>query len=140
LSSIVDIENELVEDFGLFEDWEGKYDYLIGLGKELPLIDEKYKTDEYLVRGCQSKVWLFASHEGDRVFYTADSDAIITKGLVGLMVKVLNGQKASDITNAELGFIDKIGLKEHLSPTRSNGLVSMIKQMKLYALVLSNKT
>lgn len=137
MASISEIENEIVDDFDLFDDWEGKYEYLIELGKDLPLIDEKYRTDEYIVRGCQSRVWLHASHEGDKVFYTADSDAIITKGLVGLMIKVLNGQKASDIAHAELGFIDKIGLKEHLSPTRSNGLLSMIKQMKLYALALN---
>ncbi len=136
MSSIADIEKEITEDFELFDDWEGKYEYLIGLGKDLPLIDEKFKTDEYIVRGCQSRVWLHASHDGNRVFYTADSDAIITKGLVALMIKVLNGQKAEDIAKAELGFIDKIGLKEHLSPTRSNGLVSMVKQMKLYALAL----
>jgi cysteine desulfuration protein SufE len=139
MSTIAEIENEIVEDFELFDDWEGKYDYLIGLGKDLPLIDEKYKTDEYLVRGCQSRVWLHASHEGNRIFYTADSDAIITKGLVALMVKVLNGQKAENIAKAELGFIDKIGLKEHLSPNRSNGLASMIKQMKLYAIAMGKE-
>jgi cysteine desulfuration protein SufE len=137
MASIEEIEQEIIEDFELFDDWEGKYDYLIGLGKDLPLIDEKYKTDEYLVRGCQSRVWLQARYEDGQVFYTADSDAIITKGLVSLMVKVLNGQKTEDITNAELNFIDKIGLKEHLSPNRSNGLASMIKQMKLYAFALN---
>lgn len=137
MAPITEIENEIIEDFELFDDWEGKYDYLISLGKDLPIIDKKYKTDEYIVRGCQSRVWLHAGHEGSNVFYTADSDAIITKGLVALMIKVLNGQKAEDIAKAELSFIDKIGLKEHLSPTRSNGLSSMIKQMKLYALALS---
>lgn len=136
MSSIKEIENEIVEDFELFDDWEGKYEYLIGLGKDLPLIDDKYKTDEYLVRGCQSRVWLHASHQGEKVYYTADSDAIITKGLVALMIKVLSGQKANEIAKADLGFIDRVGLKEHLSPTRSNGLASMIKQMKLYALAL----
>jgi len=138
MSTITEIENEIIEDFDLFDDWEGKYDYLIGMGKDLPLINEQFKTDEYLVRGCQSRVWLYATHEGNRVFFTADSDAIITKGLVGLMIKVLSGQKAEDITNAELTFIDKIGLKEHLSPNRSNGLASMIKQMKLYAVAIKN--
>lgn len=138
MSTISYIENEIIEDFELFDDWEGKYDYLIGMGKELPLIDEQYKTDEFLIRGCQSRVWLNANYENDRVFFTADSDAIITKGLVGLMIKILSGQKAEDIINAELGFIDKIGLKEHLSPTRSNGLASMIKQMKMYALAIKN--
>lgn len=137
MASIADIENEIVEDFELFDDWEGKYDYLIGLGKDLPLIDEKYKTDEYLVRGCQSRVWLHAGHEGDKVFFTADSDAVMTKGMVGLLIKILSGQKAEDIVNAELGFIERIGLKEQLSQGRSNGLASMIKQMKLYALALS---
>lgn len=139
MSSIAEIENEIVEDFELFDDWEGKYEYLISLGKDLPKINDQYKTDEYLVRGCQSRVWLHASHEGDKVFYTADSDAIITKGLVGLMIRILSGQKADDIAKADLGFIDKIGLKEHLSPIRSNGLASMIKQMKLYALAISGK-
>lgn len=138
MSTISDIEKEIIEDFELFDDWEGKYDYLIGMGKELPLIDEQYKTEEFLIRGCQSRVWLNANYEKDRVFFTADSDAIITKGLVGLMIKILSGQKAEDIINADLGFIDKIGLKEHLSPTRSNGLASMIKQMKMYALALKN--
>ena len=137
MASIAEIENEIIEDFELFDDWEGKYDYLIGLGKDLPLIDIKYKTEEYIVRGCQSRVWLHAGNEKDKVFYTADSDAIITKGLVALMIKVLNGQKAEDIAKAELGFINKIGLKEHLSPTRSNGLSSMIRQMKLYALAFN---
>lgn len=138
--SISEIENEIIEDFELFDDWEGKYDYLIGLGKDLPLIDEKYKTDEYLVLGCQSRVWLHAGHEADKVFFSADSDAVMTKGMVGLLVKILNGQKADDIVNAQLGFIDKIGLKEQLSQGRSNGLASMIKQMKLYALALSKNS
>lgn len=139
MSTIKEIEKEIIEDFELFEDWEGKYNYLIDLGKDLPMIHSMYKNEEYIVRGCQSRVWLHASNEGDKVFYTADSDAIITKGLVALLIKVLNGQKAEDIAKAELGFIDKIGLKEHLSPTRSNGLASMIKQMKLYALALNQK-
>jgi len=133
MATIEEIENEIVEDFELFDDWEGKYEYLISLGKDLPLIDEKYKTDENLIRGCQSRVWLHAEQRDNKVYFTADSDAIITKGLVGLMVKVLSGQTPNDITNAPLNFLDKIGLKEHLSPTRSNGLASMIKQMKLYA-------
>ena len=137
MGTIAEIEKEIIEDFELFEDWEGKYEYLIGLGKDLPLIHSMYKNEEYIVRGCQSRVWLHASNEDDKVFYTADSDAIITKGLVALLIKVLNGQKPEDIAKAELGFIDKIGLKEHLSPTRRNGLASMIKQMKLYALALN---
>jgi cysteine desulfuration protein SufE len=137
MPTIQEIEQEIIEDFELFDDWEGKYDYLIGLGKDLPLIDERYKTDEYLVRGCQSRVWLNAYHEGNQVFFKADSDAIMTKGMVALLVKILSGQTAQDIVDTELQFIDKIGLKEQLSQNRSNGLISMIKQMKLYALALS---
>lgn len=136
MKSIAEIENEIVEDFELFDDWEGKYDYLIGLGKDLPAMDAQYKTEENLVRGCQSRVWLHASHAGDQVFFTADSDAVMTKGMVALLIKILDGQKAEDIVHADLGFIEKVGLKEQLSQGRSNGLVSMIKQMKLYALAL----
>lgn len=137
MGSIVDIENEIVEDFELFDDWEGKYEYLISLAKDIPLIDESLKTDDKLVRGCQSRVWLHPEFKEGKVYFTADSDAIITKGLVALMISVLSGQKPEDIVKAELTFVDRIGLKEHLSPTRSNGLVSMIKQMKLYALAYS---
>lgn len=116
-----------------------KYEYIIQLGKEVPLIDEQYKTDEYIIKGCQSKVWLFPEIKDGKVYFTADSDAIITKGLVSLMVKVLSGHSAKEIVDADLYFVDKIGLKEHLSPTRANGLLSMIKQMKLYALALQVK-
>ena len=133
-------EQEIIEDFELFEDdWEAKYEHLIEMGKDLPLIDENLKTEDRLIKGCQSRVWLQTDLKDEKVIYTADSDAIITKGIVAMMVKVLSNQKADDIINAELSFIDKIGLKEHLSPTRANGLVSMIKQMKLDALALSNK-
>lgn len=136
---INEIEGEIVEEFSLFDDWMGKYEYLIELGKSLPLIDEQYKTDDLLVKGCQSKVWLHAEMKDGTVVFTADSDAIITKGLVSLLVNVLNNHSPDEIINAELGFIDEIGLKEHLSPTRSNGLVSMIKQMKLYALAFKTQ-
>lgn len=139
MKSIVEIENEIIEDFELFEDWEGKYDYLISMGKDLPIIDEKYKTEEYLIKGCQSKVWVNATESNDKIYFTADSDAIITKGIVGLLIHVLSGQSAKDIMDAKLEFIEKIGLKEHLSPSRSNGLVGMIKQMKLYAIAFQNK-
>jgi cysteine desulfuration protein SufE len=135
--NIQEIENEIVDEFELFgDDWEGKYEHLIELGRSLPLIEEKYKTDDRLIKGCQSRVWLHSEIKDGKVIYTADSDAIITKGLVALMVRVLSGQKPEDIVNADLTFINKIGLKEHLSPTRANGLVSMIKQMKLDAYTL----
>lgn len=137
--TIKEIQDELIEDFSFFEDWMAKYEYIIQLGKELPLIDESHKVDDLLIKGCQSRVWLHAQYVDDKVFFTADSDAIITKGLVSLMIKVLSGQRAEDIVSADLYFIDEIGLKEHLSPTRANGLVAMVKQMKLYALALSAK-
>lgn len=135
--NLSDIENEIVEEFELFgDDWEGKYEHLIELGKSLPKIKEEYKTDDRLIKGCQSKVWLHSQKQGGEIVYTADSDAIITKGMVALMVRVLSHQKADDILKADLDFINKIGLTEHLSPTRANGLLSMIKQMKLDALAL----
>ena len=140
--SIQQKEQALVEDFELFDDWADRYEHLISLGKALPLIDPKYKTDDYVVRGCQSKVWLNAELKDDKVVYTADSDAVITKGIVGMLVDVLSNETPDEILNAQLQFIDKVGLKEHLSPTRSNGLVSMIKEMKSYALgfkALANK-
>lgn len=137
--TINEIQEELIEDFSFFDDWMAKYEYIIQLGKELPLIDEAHKIDDLLIKGCQSRVWLHAEYTDDKVFFTADSDAIITKGLVSLMIKVLSGQRAEDIVNANLYFIDDIGLKEHLSPTRANGLVAMVKQMKLYALALNAK-
>lgn len=136
--TIAEIENEIVEEFELFgDDWEGKYEHLIELGKSLPKIKEEYKTEERIIKGCQSKVWLHSQKEGDKIVYTADSDAIITKGMVALMIRVLSNQKPRDIVSANLDFINKIGLTEHLSPTRANGLVSMIKQMKLDAMALS---
>lgn len=131
--TIQQIQNELIEDFSLFDDWTQRYEYLIELGKSLPLIDEKYKTEEYLIKGCQSQVWLHAEEEDGKLIFTADSDAIITKGIVALLIRVFSHQTPENILNADVSFIDKIGLKDHLSPTRANGLVSMIQQMKQYA-------
>ncbi len=129
----------VIEEFSVFDDWMDRYAYLIDLGKELPAIDETYKQENYLIKGCQSRVWLNSSFENGLVYFTADSDAIITKGIVGLLIRVLSGLPASDIMNADLYFVDKIGLRENLSPTRSNGLNSMIKQMKMYALAYHTK-
>jgi len=132
---IEEIETEIVEEFELFgDDWEGKYEHLIDLGKHLPLIEKQYKTDDRLINGCQSKVWLHSELKDEKVVFTADSDAMITKGIVALMIRVISGHTADEIINAQLKFINTIGLIEHLSPTRSNGLVSMLKQMKLDAL------
>ncbi|GER58839.1 SufE family protein [Patiriisocius marinus] len=131
--SIESIQQDLVEEFEMFDDWMQRYEYMIDLGKSLPLIDDTQKTDDKIIKGCQSKVWLDASLDGDKVTFTADSDAIITKGIIAILIRVFNNQKPQDILNAEMSFIDDIGLKEHLSPTRANGLVSMIKQLKMYA-------
>jgi cysteine desulfuration protein SufE len=131
--SINEAEKELVEEFDLFTDWMEKYEHIIDIGKTTPLIDAKYKDENHIIKGCQSQVWLHSEMEGDKIYYSADSDAIITKGLVGLIIRVLSGHKPEEILDAKMEFIDKIGLKEHLSPTRSNGLVAMIKQMKLEA-------
>ncbi len=127
-------EQDIVEEFSMFDDWMGKYEYLIELGKDLPLIEEAYKTDDYKIHGCQAQVWLRAAFRDDKVYYKADSDAFITKGLISLLVRVLSDQPPADIAHAQLGFLDQIGLKEHLSATRKNGLGAMVKQMKLYAL------
>ena len=126
--SIEEIQEEIIEEFAMFDDWMQKYDYLIELSKDIPLISEEYRLNENLIKGCQSKVWLHAGHINGKVIYTADSDAIITKGIAALLIRVLSEQKAEDILENEMYFIDAIGLKEHLSMTRSNGLVSMIKQ------------
>jgi cysteine desulfuration protein SufE len=137
---IKEIEKEIIEEFAFFgDDWEGKYEHLIEMGKSLPLISSELKTEERIIKGCQSKVWMHAELKEGKVIYTADSDAIITKGMIALIIRVLSGQKPEDILSAELQFINEIGLTEHLSPTRANGLVSMIKQMKLDALVLKAK-
>ena len=137
MQSIVKIQKEIVEEFNLFEDWMQKYEYLIDLGKELPPLNTKYKTENNLIKGCQSRVWLHAEEQEGEVLFSADSDAIMTKGIIALLIRVLSGQKANEITNANLDFINKIGLKEQLSATRANGLFSMIKQMKLYALAFN---
>jgi len=137
--SIKEIQEEIIEEFAMFDDWMQKYDYLIELSKDIPLISEEYRLNENLIKGCQSKVWLHARQIDGKVIYTADSDAIITKGIAALLIRVLSAQKAEDILDNEMYFIDAIGLKEHLSMTRSNGLVSMIKQMKFYALAFQAK-
>ena len=137
--NIKEIQEEIIEEFAMFEDWMQKYDYLIELSKDIPLISEEYRLNENLIKGCQSKVWLHAREIDGKVIYTADSDAIITKGIAALLIRVLSEQKAEDILENEMYFIDAIGLKEHLSMTRSNGLVSMIKQMKFYALAFQAK-
>ena len=133
MKSINDIQNDIIEDFSMYDDWNDKYEYLIEFGKSLPLIDEQYKTEENRIHGCQSRVWLHPELKAGKLYFYADSDAIITKGIVGLLVKVLSGHTPKDIYENELFFIQKIGLKEHLSPTRANGLVSMINKMKMYA-------
>ena len=137
--SIKEIQEEIIEEFAMFDDWMQKYDYLIELSKDIPLISEEYRLNENLIKGCQSKVWLHARQIDGKVIYTADSDAIITKGIAALLIRVLSEQKAEDILENEMYFIDAIGLREHLSMTRSNGLVSMIKQMKFYALAFQAK-
>lgn len=137
--TIEEIQNDIVEEFSMFEDWEERYEYMIDLGKTLPLIDEAYKTEDYLIKGCQSKVWLHADTEDQEVVFTADSDAIITKGIIAILLRVFSNQKPQDIISANTDFIDKIGLKDHLSPTRANGLVSMIKQIKMYAIALQTQ-
>ncbi|MGB1041282.1 MAG: SufE family protein [Flavobacteriales bacterium] len=133
---ISEVENEIIEEFSMFDDWMEKYEHLIELGKELPIISDSHKTDENIIKGCQSRVWLYADNESGVISYSADSDAIITKGIIALLIRVLNNQDPKEIVDAKLSFIDEIGLKEHLSPTRSNGLVSMVKQMKIYALLM----
>ncbi|MFP5437719.1 MAG: SufE family protein [Bacteroidia bacterium] len=137
--SIKDIQEEIVDEFSMFEEWDERYQYVIDLGKSLPLIEEQYKTDDNIIKGCQSKVWLHAEQEDGKVVFTADSDAILTKGLIAIMIRVFSGQKPADILESDTAFVDEIGLKEHLSPTRANGLVSMIKQIKMYALAFSAK-
>jgi cysteine desulfuration protein SufE len=139
MSTIESIQNEIVEEFSLFEDWMQRYEYMIELGKSLPLIDEKYKTGDHIIKGCQSKVWIHADLEEDLLKFTADSDAIITKGIIAILIRVFSDQHPKDILEANTDFIDKIGLKEHLSPTRANGLVSMIKQIKMYAVAFQTQ-
>ena len=135
--TIQEIENAIVEEFENYEEWLDKYSYIIELGKDCPMIDEHDKTEQNLIKGCQSRVWLSCKNEDGRLTFKADSDAVITKGIISLLIRALNNQTPQDILAANLDFIDKIGLKEHLSPTRSNGLTSMVKQMKMYALAFS---
>ena len=133
------IQEEIIEEFSVFDEWLDKYDYLIELSDSLPAIDAEHRTEEYVIKGCQSRVWVDAKEVEGKVFYSADSDAIITKGIIALLIRVMNGRTAQDIVDLDLYFIDAIGLGENLSPTRSNGLVAMIKQMKMYALALNSK-
>jgi len=139
MSSIEEIQNEIIEEINIFDDWMDKYNYIIEQADSLPLIDTKYKTPQYLIDGCQSKVWINAELKDGKVFYTADSDAIIAKGIVAFLIRVMNGRTPQELMNLDLFFLDKIGLKENLSPNRANGLVSMIKQMKLFAIALGAK-
>ena len=137
--TIKEAQADIIEEFDMFEDWMEKYEHIITLGKELPLIDEQYKTDDNIIKGCQSKVWLHAELNDNKMSFSADSDAIITKGIIAIMIRALNNQSPAEIIYADMAFVDKVGLKEHLSPTRANGLVSMIKQMKFYALAFQTK-
>jgi cysteine desulfuration protein SufE len=139
MKTINEIQEEIIEEFLIFDDWMDKYNYLIDLSKDLPPIDVKYKSAENLIKGCQSRVWLNGEYIDGLLVFTADSDAIITKGIVALLIRVLSNQTPDVVLNSDLYFVDKIGLKENLSPTRSNGLVSMIKQMKMYALAYKTK-
>ena len=136
---IKEIQDEIVDEFSMFDEWDERYQYVIDLGKTLPLINEQYKTEDNIIKGCQSKVWLHAEQQYGNIVFTADSDAILTKGLIAIMIRVFSNQKPEAILEANTAFIDEIGLKEHLSPTRANGLVSMIKQIKMYALAFSAK-
>lgn len=137
--TIQEIQDEIVDEFSMFEDWMQRYEYIIDLGKSLPLIDEQFKTEDNIIKGCQSKVWVHAEQQGEKVVFTADSDAILTKGIIAILIRAFSNQKAADILEANTDFIDKIGLKEHLSPTRANGLVSMVKKIKMYALAFNAK-
>lgn len=136
---IKEIQDEIVDEFSMFDDWMERYEYIIELGKKLPLIKEEFKTENNIIKGCQSKVWLQGEQTEDKIVFTADSDAILTKGIIAILIRTFSNQKASDILEADLNFIDQIGLKEHLSPTRANGLVSMIKNIKMYALAFNAK-
>ena len=137
--TIKEIQEEIIDEFSMFEDWMERYEYIIDLGKSLPLINEENKLDENLIKGCQSKVWMFSEVADDKVVFTADSDAILTKGIVALLLRVFSDQTPQAIIDADTSFIDEIGLKEHLSPTRANGLVSMVKQIKMYAIAQQSK-
>lgn len=137
--TLTEVQDQIIEEFSVFDEWLDKYDYLIDLSKELPVIDEKHRTDQYVIKGCQSRVWVDARMEDGKIYFSADSDAIITKGIIALLIRVLNGRAPQEILDCDLYFIDRIGLRENLSPTRANGLLAMIKQMKLYALAFQNQ-
>lgn len=137
--TIEETQNEIIDEFALFDEWMDKYEHIIELGKDLPIIDEHYKTEENLIKGCQSRVWLHAELEDGNIIFTADSDAIITKGIIALMISVFSNHTPKEIAQSDLFFIDQIGLKEHLSPTRSNGLLSMVKQIKMYSIAFQAK-
>ena len=139
MAEIQNIQQEIIEEFSFFDDWMQRYEHMIELGKTLPLIEPEHKTENNIIKGCQSKVWVHAELEDDKLIFTADSDAIITKGIIALLIRVFSNQKPSDILAAQTDFIDQIGLKDHLSPTRANGLLSMIKQMKLYAVAFQTQ-
>lgn len=138
--TLAEKEKSIVDDFSVYSDWMEKYEYIIELGKDLPMIDEQYKTENNIIKGCQSTVWLHAEKKDGKIFYTADADAIITKGMIALLIYALSGEEPDTIIQADLNFIKEIGLHEHLSPTRSNGLLAMVKQMKIYALALKMKS
>ncbi|HKR07514.1 MAG TPA: SufE family protein [Bacteroidia bacterium] len=138
MADIKEIENEIVEEFELFDDWSDKYQYIIELGQKLPTLDERYKTEENKIKGCQSSVWLNSFEKGGQIYFDADSDSTFVKGEIALLIRVLSGQKPEDIINSNLEFIDKIGLRQHIAVTRANGLANMIKQMKLFALGIQN--
>jgi cysteine desulfuration protein SufE len=137
--TVNEVQDEIIREFDVFGDWLDKYDYLIELSNDLPVIDPQFKTSQYLIDGCQSRVWLRGELDSNRICFTADSDAIITKGIVALLIRVLSGREPREIIEADLYFINRIGLKENLSPTRSNGLLAMLKQMKLYAIAYQAK-
>jgi cysteine desulfuration protein SufE len=137
--TISEVQDSIIEEFSQFDDWMDKYNLLIDIGKELPVIDPKYKVKDFLIDGCQSKVWLYPEFDGKLITFTADSDAIITRGIVALLIKVLSNRSPQEIISTDLYFIDKIGLRQNLSPTRSNGLLSMVRQMKLYAMAYNIK-
>lgn len=137
--TVSEVQDKIIEEFSMFDDWMDKYNLLIEMGKDVPPIDPRYKVKDYLIEGCQSKVWLYPEFDGEKITFTADSDAIITKGIVSLLIKVFSGRTPAEIISTELYFIDRIGLRQNLSPTRSNGLLSMVRQMKLYAMAFDAK-
>ena len=139
METISEAQKEIVQEFSMFDDWMQRYEYMIELGKSLPLIDSQYKNEDYIIKGCQSKVWIHADLEDNKLVFTADSDAIITKGIIAILIRIFSHQHPDAILEANTDFIDKIGLKEHLSPTRANGLVSMIKQLKMYAIAFKTQ-